>query len=233
MRRLEAPSLRCVEMVFEELLRIIHQCEKQNLMRFPNLARRTSEMASELLREKLPLTNEMVERLINIELAYINTSHPDFMGGTTALTVLEKIREKRKFDHFPGMACPTNSHMRQSYLDLLTQQEKKTTTTKDGGLLHYLFGGRDRDKGETSDRLSLPEPSTIHTNPIPSDNKTTGGMPNGEGVPNGTRDDFLPISSMSEKEELETYLIRKYILLMIEKKILCCCFNRSLSLQSH
>jgi dynamin 1-like protein len=212
MKRLEAPSLRCVEMVFEELLRIVHYCEKQDLMRFPTLARRTSEVASGLLREKLPLTNEMVERLIHIELAYINTSHPDFMGGTTALTVLEKIRERRKFDQFPGTTSySTTTQTRSSYLDLLPQ-EKKTTTTKDGGLLHYLFGSRDRDKGEVNDRLSSPESSTAPTNPILSESKTTN-IPSGEGLLNGTREDFFSTSSMSEKEELETYLIRKYILI--------------------
>ena len=37
-----------------------------------------------LLRERLPTTNQMVENLIRMELAYINTNHPDFVGGTRA-----------------------------------------------------------------------------------------------------------------------------------------------------
>lgn len=31
-----------------------------------------------LLRRRLPETNRMVENLVGIELAYINTKHPDF-----------------------------------------------------------------------------------------------------------------------------------------------------------
>lgn len=31
-----------------------------------------------LLRKRLPITNQMVENLVQIELAYINTKHPDF-----------------------------------------------------------------------------------------------------------------------------------------------------------
>lgn len=31
-----------------------------------------------LLRKRLPITNQMVEHLVQIELAYINTKHPDF-----------------------------------------------------------------------------------------------------------------------------------------------------------
>ena len=31
-----------------------------------------------LLRKRLPITNQMVENLVQIELSYINTKHPDF-----------------------------------------------------------------------------------------------------------------------------------------------------------
>lgn len=35
-------------------------------------------MVTQLLRRRLPPTNSMVENLVAIELAYINTKHPDF-----------------------------------------------------------------------------------------------------------------------------------------------------------
>ena len=35
-------------------------------------------MVTQLLRRRLPETNRMVENLVGIELAYINTKHPDF-----------------------------------------------------------------------------------------------------------------------------------------------------------
>lgn len=35
-------------------------------------------MVTHLLRRRLPETNRMVENLVGIELAYINTKHPDF-----------------------------------------------------------------------------------------------------------------------------------------------------------
>ena len=35
-------------------------------------------MVTDLLRRRLPETNRMVENLVGIELAYINTKHPDF-----------------------------------------------------------------------------------------------------------------------------------------------------------
>lgn len=78
-RRLEEPSLRCVELVHEEMQRIIQQCgAQQELLRFPKLHEKIVDVVTALLRRRLPITNQMVEHLVQIELAYINTKHPDF-----------------------------------------------------------------------------------------------------------------------------------------------------------
>lgn len=80
-KRLEEPSLRCVELVHEELQRIIQHCTSfstQELLRFPKLHDSIVEVVTGLLRKRLPITNEMVHNLVAIELAYINTKHPDF-----------------------------------------------------------------------------------------------------------------------------------------------------------
>uniref|UniRef100_A0A8C5AIM5 Interferon-induced GTP-binding protein Mx n=1 Tax=Gadus morhua TaxID=8049 RepID=A0A8C5AIM5_GADMO len=80
-KRLEEPSLRCVELVHEELQRIIQHCSSystQELLRFPKLHDSIVEVVTALLRKRLPVTNEMVHHLVAIELAYINTKHPDF-----------------------------------------------------------------------------------------------------------------------------------------------------------
>ncbi|KAJ7329141.1 hypothetical protein JRQ81_015315 [Phrynocephalus forsythii] len=80
-KRLEEPSLRCVELVHEEMQRIIQHCSNystQELLRFPKLHDAIVEVVTSLLRRRLPVTNEMVHNLVAIELAYINTKHPDF-----------------------------------------------------------------------------------------------------------------------------------------------------------
>ncbi|XP_049783668.1 dynamin-1-like protein isoform X2 [Schistocerca cancellata] len=80
-RRLEEPALRCVELVHEEMQRIIQHCGsevQQELMRFPRLHEKIVDVVTHLLRRRLPVTNQMVENLVAIELAYINTRHPDF-----------------------------------------------------------------------------------------------------------------------------------------------------------
>ena len=83
---LNQPSLQCVELVYEELQRIIQYCLShiRDFQRFPTLREQMNTVVMGLLRERLPLTNQMVDDLIRIELAYINTNHPDFVGGTRA-----------------------------------------------------------------------------------------------------------------------------------------------------
>ncbi|XP_060516980.1 dynamin-1-like protein isoform X4 [Cylas formicarius] len=80
-RRLEEPSLRCVELIHEEMQRIIQHCGsevQQEMLRFPKLYESIVDVVTHLLRRRLPTTNNMVENLVAIELAYINTKHPDF-----------------------------------------------------------------------------------------------------------------------------------------------------------
>ncbi|CAH1113907.1 unnamed protein product [Psylliodes chrysocephalus] len=80
-RRLEEPSLRCVELIHEEMQRIIQHCGnevQQEMLRFPKLYEKIVDVVTQLLRRRLPTTNCMVENLVAIELAYINTKHPDF-----------------------------------------------------------------------------------------------------------------------------------------------------------
>jgi len=77
--RLEDPGLRCVELVHEELQRLITQCDEvKSLNRFPKLHDRICEVVTKLLKNRLPKTNDFVTELVNIELAYVNTYHPDF-----------------------------------------------------------------------------------------------------------------------------------------------------------
>jgi len=50
---LEIPSQRCVELVYEELIKICHTCGSTELTRYPRLQGKLIEVVSELLRERL------------------------------------------------------------------------------------------------------------------------------------------------------------------------------------
>ena len=51
---------------------------QQEFIRFPRLHEKIVDVVTQLLRRRLPETNRTVENLVAIELAYINTKHPDF-----------------------------------------------------------------------------------------------------------------------------------------------------------
>lgn len=84
-RLLEGPSLRCVELVYEELMKICHTCGNTEIARFPRLQTKLIEVVSELLRERLGPSSRYVESLIAIQGAYINTNHPNFLGATSMM----------------------------------------------------------------------------------------------------------------------------------------------------
>jgi len=71
--------------VYDELQRIVNCIELNELARFSTLREKFVEVVNNLLREcKIPC-KEMVKSLLNIEMAHINTNHPDFIGGGNAI----------------------------------------------------------------------------------------------------------------------------------------------------
>ncbi len=82
--RLEQPGLHCVELILEEMKTMVHQSETLDLARFPDLRDKALEIVDKLLRDCVAPAQKMISNLIQIELAYINTSHPDFIGGKQA-----------------------------------------------------------------------------------------------------------------------------------------------------
>lgn len=99
---LEEPSRGCVELVYEELMKIVHNiCNSGSTIemnRYPRLQAKLMEVVSDLLRERLGPTIKYVESLIEIQQAYINTNHPNFLGAAEAMSLIvderRKLREK-------------------------------------------------------------------------------------------------------------------------------------------
>ncbi|KAH0617040.1 hypothetical protein JD844_028629 [Phrynosoma platyrhinos] len=74
------------------------------LLRFPKLHDAIVEVVTSLLRRRLPVTNEMVHNLVAIELAYINTKHPDFADacGLMNNNIEEQQRRNRLAREMPS-----------------------------------------------------------------------------------------------------------------------------------
>jgi dynamin 1-like protein len=78
--RFSNPSLMCVKRVYDELKYIVNSIEIPEIIRYKKLESKIKDVMDDVLEKCLEPTNQMIKNLIDIELAFINTSHPDFMG---------------------------------------------------------------------------------------------------------------------------------------------------------
>ncbi|XP_039292796.1 dynamin-1-like protein [Nilaparvata lugens] len=80
--KLEEPSIRCADLVHEELENLV-KVRAQNcnplLKRFPALHKRITDTCLQIIKTQLPVTHHMIRQTVAIQLAYINTNHPDFI----------------------------------------------------------------------------------------------------------------------------------------------------------
>lgn len=81
--RLEDPSVRCLDLVYEELLKIVSSAESRipELQRFQILREHLIEAVTDMLRGLRAPARQMILNIMSLHLSYINTSHPDFIGS--------------------------------------------------------------------------------------------------------------------------------------------------------
>ena len=79
-QRLQEPGLLCVKKVYDELLNTIDLINVNDISRYKLLEAKIKEIMTSIIGKCLHPTNEMVKNLIDIELSYINSSHPDFLS---------------------------------------------------------------------------------------------------------------------------------------------------------
>ncbi|XP_011865221.1 PREDICTED: dynamin-1-like protein isoform X2 [Vollenhovia emeryi] len=134
-RKLEDPSLRCVELVHEEMQSIIQHCGtevQQEMLRFPKLHERIVDVVTQLLRTRLPPTNSMVENLVAIELAYINTKHPDFHKDAAFVSSLLKDADVDHLKHNKRLTSASSTIVN-------TVISNDTTKEQQGQQNHWLL----------------------------------------------------------------------------------------------
>ncbi|KAI7868478.1 Dynamin central region-domain-containing protein [Spinellus fusiger] len=201
---LETPSLRCVELVYEELLKICHASEDKELMRYPRLQARLTEVVSELLLERLTPTSTYVESLIAIEKAYINTNHPDFLGAAGAMFNVENESKKRK----KAMADKKKFQRKDSLSSLKEQEDPRYDSQKPPKdfFLNSFFGGANKSdrpvlgsQHALENSLYVPPMSVNSIMESELERKLEQVSIHGDGVP------------VMEREELEVQLIRTLI----------------------
>ncbi|KAL8726458.1 MAG: hypothetical protein Q9181_006042 [Wetmoreana brouardii] len=88
-KRLEEPSLKCVSLVYDELVRILSQLlNKQLFRRYPALKEKFHAVVINFYKKVLEPTNKLVKDLVAMEACYVNTGHPDFLNGHRAMAIV-------------------------------------------------------------------------------------------------------------------------------------------------
>lgn len=71
--------------MFEELRKVVCDIEIKELSKFYNLRKKIVEIMFLILDKNLVPTQNMIKNLVKIQDSYINTYHPDFMGGANSI----------------------------------------------------------------------------------------------------------------------------------------------------
>ncbi|KAJ5947984.1 Vacuolar protein sorting-associated protein 1 [Penicillium verhagenii] len=96
-KRLEEPSIKCISLVFDELVRILGQLlTKQLFRRYPMLKEKFHAVVIAFFKKCMEPTNKLVKDLIAMEATYINTGHPDFLNGHRAMTIVNERQHAAK-----------------------------------------------------------------------------------------------------------------------------------------
>ncbi|CAL5434313.1 unnamed protein product [Camellia sinensis] len=176
--RLLDPSLQCARFIYDELIKMSHRCMVNELQRFPVLRKRMDEVIGNFLREGLEPSETMIGHIIEMEMDYINTSHPKFIGGSKAVEeALHQIKSSRVAAPIPRPKdvdlekAPTSERSLKSRAILgrsvngivpeqgarpVADVEKTTSSANATGSswgISSIFGGSDR-------RMSIKENST-------------------------------------------------------------------------
>jgi dynamin 1-like protein len=203
--RLEQPAKQCVDLVFGELQRIGKLAEPVELTRYPQLRDRLVAVTRRLLERSVQPTQMMVSHLVKIELAYINTSHPEFIGGSRAVARLmrqtaEQQRNQRRRSQFDDVS--DDEYDRNEDHPVKRNDATDATEVGSPSMLFDKENGKQRrskkDTGKEKDKLNTPLSPTTGPNkkglngPEPPADKPSGimglifGSGSGEGPVNNS-----------------------------------------------
>ncbi|AOW07898.1 Dynamin central region-domain-containing protein [Yarrowia lipolytica] len=140
-KRFEEPSLKCVALVYDELVRIAQLClTRPGMKRYPKLKDQIFTLVVSFLKQALLPTNTLVSDIVSAEACYVNTGHPDFISGHTALSLIHD-----KHHPAPKTEVITGKNKRGSPAPTQTAQPPKDES-KEGGFFGSFFSSKNKKK---------------------------------------------------------------------------------------
>ncbi|KAJ1329233.1 vacuolar protein sorting-associated protein 1 [Microdochium nivale] len=142
-KRLEDPSLKCVSLVYDELVRILTQLlSKQLYRRYPSLKEKVHAVVIGFFKKAMDPTNKLVKDLVSMEACYINTGHPDFLNGHRAMALVNERHSSAKpvqVDPKTGKPLPASSTPQRAVSPTLGEDGN-------GGFFGSFFAAKNKKK---------------------------------------------------------------------------------------
>lgn len=156
-KRLEEPSLKCVSLVYDELVRILTQLlTKQLYRRYPSLKEKVHTVVIGFFKKAMEPTNKLVKDLVAMEACYVNTGHPDFLNGHRAMAIVNERHNPVKpvqVDPKSGKALATTPARAASP----TLAETNLGGEGNGGFFGSFFAAKNKKKAAAME----PPPPTL------------------------------------------------------------------------
>lgn len=153
-KRMEEPSLKCVSLVYDELVRILTQLlTKQLYRRYPTLKEKMHNTVIAFFKKAMEPTNKLVKDLVAMEVCYINTGHPDFLNGHRAMAIVNERHNPKpvQVDPKTGKPLPTGATPARTQ-----SPSPADTNLESGGFFGSFFAAKNKKKAAA---MEAPPPS--------------------------------------------------------------------------
>jgi len=193
-RRLEDPSLKCCQLVYDELIRILGEIlpRIQVLKRYPELERRLQSVVINFYKRSMEPTTKLVSNLVLMQACYINTTHPDFLHGHKAMAiVMEKINANKP--------SPPAANVKQGHLPPVNNNKDLDVEfpKEDQSFFGSFFSGKNK-ANKRANLVNGRPASPASSSPVTS-------------VMDQPPQVIRPQTALNEREQMETEVIKMLI----------------------
>jgi len=126
-KRLEEPGLKCCQLVYDELIRILGQIlsKIQAFRRYPQLKDRFNAVVVNFFKTSMTPTTKLVSDMVAMQACYVNTTHPDFLNGHRAMSIVnDKMNANKPATTDPKGKLPTGAVNNNKDLDVDIKKEE-------------------------------------------------------------------------------------------------------------
>lgn len=154
-KRLEDPSLKCVSLVYDELVRILAQllAKNQQFRRFPALRERFNSVVIAFFKRCLQPTTKLVTDIVLAEACYLNTGHPDFISGNKAMAI---VTER----HTASQPAPPSDPKRHPHA-INNEKDLDVNISNQGFFGSFFSGGKASAKERAKHASMEPPPPSL------------------------------------------------------------------------